>query len=287
MRATAYATLMMFASGCIDLRGSDAVIVSPGDKPCGAAGSGKLAWVCPETNACDQLAPDPGRIRIVDWNIKAATAKGIDSILQLLRDLDPEIVVLQEVDSNVDRSGYIDEPRVLAESLGADYKYAYAPTLTIGEGFYGIATLSRLTFLDVAELPLSNEGVGETRTAIDTLFCAGRRPFRVVNHHADYQKSGAATSTGEILDTYIPTTILPSVFAGDYNQTPGEPGPSAFVEAGLTDVIAEHGEQPTFGADRIDYFFVNPVLADRVADAKVVASGASDHSLLVMDLRSH
>lgn len=182
---------------------------------------------------------------------------------------------------------FIDQPQVLAESLGANYQYVFAPTLSLQGGRYGIAALSRLRFLAVAQLPLSNQDAREPRTAIDALLCAGRRPFRVVNHHADYDKPGAVKSTQEILATYHPGTVLPSVFAGDYNQLPSDPGPTAFVGLGLSDVLAEHDDHPTFGRDRIDYFFVDPAVADRVDDAMVVPSEASDHSLIVMDVLAH
>lgn len=246
--------------------------------------AGPLALICPKMRACDPHAPFPQHLRIVDWNIEHGAEHGIEAVLDQLRALEPDVVLLQEVDRDVDRSGVVDQPELLAAGLGPQYQAVYAPTLELEGGLYGIAMLSRLPFRGVAEIPLSNMEVGEPRTAIDARLCVGPMPLRVVNHHADYQKPGAAISVQEILKVLQNTAVPGTVFSGDFNQDPDEVGPEACVTDGLNDVLATHDAGPTFATNRIDYFFVDDLLVDHVADGSVVQSDDSDHKPIMMDM---
>jgi endonuclease/exonuclease/phosphatase family metal-dependent hydrolase len=227
----------------------------------------------------------PERIRIVNWNIKVGMQRGLDAVRDTLRELHPDVVLLQEVDDNTVRSKHVDQARALAEGLGAQFDYAFAPALELQGGSYGIAMLSRLPFQAAGVIELSNSGTNEPRTAIDAQLCAGPSPLRVVTHHADNSVTGSANSCNEILDTLLRSPLERTIFAGDLNQPPTESGPTACVDAGLLDVLAERDPTPTFSTRRIDYFFVGRQLAEQVVDAKVVQTDASDHELIVMDLR--
>lgn len=285
--ATISAALLL--GGCIDthLPGAADQVTQDDDGPHGCQqreGAGPLALICPKTQACDARAPFPQHLRIVDWNIEHGAEHGIDAVLDQLRALEPDVVLLQEVDRDADRTGDVDQPQLLAAGLGPQYQAVYAPTLELEGGLYGIAMLSRLPFRGVAEIPLTNLDVGEPRTAIDARLCAGPMAMRVVNHHADYQKPGAAISVQEILRVLQSDVVPGTVFSGDFNQDPDEAGPEACVNDGLTDVLATHDDGPTFATNRIDYFFVDDLLVDHVVGGKVVQSDDSDHRPIMMDM---
>lgn len=287
--AAATLTAALLLSGCIGahLPGARDWVAEDDDGPHGCeqqADAGPLALICPKTQRCDSRAPLPQQLRIVDWNIEHGAEHGLDAVLDVLRGLDPDVVLLQEVDRDVDRSGVVDQPQTLAAGLGPDYQAVYAPTLELEGGLYGIAMLSRVPFRGVSAIPLSNTDVGEPRTAIDARLCVGPAPLRIVNHHADYQKEGAAISVQELLKVLQGSAVPGTVFAGDFNQDPTDIGPGDCVADGLTDVLAKRDDSPTFANNRIDYFFVDDVLVEHVAGAGVVQSKASDHRPIMMNL---
>jgi endonuclease/exonuclease/phosphatase family metal-dependent hydrolase len=276
-------------SSCIGphLPGAADWVADDDDGPHGCeqpADAGPLALICPKTRACDPRAPLPRHVRVVSWNIEHGAEHGIDAVADQLHALEPDVVLLQEVDRDVERSGVIDEAHVVAAALGPQYQAVFAPTLELEGGLYGISIVSRVPFRGVGVIPLSNTDVGEPRTAIDARLCVGPLAMRVVNHHADYLKDGAAISLQEILQVLQSSPVPGTVFAGDFNQDPSDTGPEDCVDSGLSDVLATRDPGPTFATNRIDYFFVDDLLIEHVAGASVVQSDDSDHRPIMMDL---
>jgi endonuclease/exonuclease/phosphatase family metal-dependent hydrolase len=283
----AWTTAALLESGCISshLPSSDPELSDDALSPGCRDGAGPRAMICPATRACDPSAATPKRVRIVDWNIKAGTERGLEAVLDTLRALDPDVVLLQEVDYNAERTARVSQPEVLARALGRDYQYVFAPTMALEGGLYGIAALSRLPFRAVGLIALTNTDNAEPRTVIDARLCAGQSQLRVLNHHADYMKEGAAQSCSEILEALSEQRVPLTVFAGDLNQGPAEPGPTGYLHAGFHDVLADRDARGTFGSDRIDYFFADDELAARVVAGQVVRTRASDHNAIVMDVQ--
>ncbi len=89
------------------------------------------------------------QLRLMSYNIKSClwTPRGLDAIAERIADVDADVVALQEVDRNMDRSGRVDQARELGSRLG--YEAVYAATVQGADfgsrqGEYGIALLSRL-----------------------------------------------------------------------------------------------------------------------------------------------
>jgi endonuclease/exonuclease/phosphatase family metal-dependent hydrolase len=245
--------------------------------------AGPLALVCPKTGRCNSRVRSPLHVRSASWNIKVGSTRGLDAVIGTLRQIDADIVLLQEVDVGVERTGSVDQPRLLADALG--YQYVFAPTLALEGGAYGIAMLARLPFAVVAKIFLTNDGAAEPRTAIEAHFCIGAEALRVINHHADYTLKAAENSVIELLNVARASEQPPTLFAGDFNQEPWDQGPMACTAAGLVDVFAIFDPTATLGTRRIDYFFADSRAAAWIYTAHVVATaGASDHSALVVDL---
>ncbi len=242
----------------------------------------ELPSTCPTTVACDDESSAPSQLRLVSWNVSAASHASIDAVIAQLHEVDADIVLLQELDVDVERSGVIDQPRRIAESLG--YEYVFVPTLALEGGFYGIALFSRLPFNAVSKIALSNDGAAEPRAAIDARLCLGARSLRVINHHADYRARGAQASVLEVLDAIARDADLPVVFGGDLNAEPEAPGPLACVEAGLVDALALYAPRPTWNGRRIDYLFVDSAVRPWLAAADVREAEASDHRAIVLEL---
>jgi endonuclease/exonuclease/phosphatase family metal-dependent hydrolase len=115
----------------------------------------------------------PQTIRIATYNIHntAGTDRVVDvhRIAQLIEATEADIVCLQEVDQHVKRSKNLDIPNILADIL--DMHVVYDPNLTLGEGKYGNAILSRFPFIYSENIalpnPLNKEPGGCQRADID------------------------------------------------------------------------------------------------------------------------
>ena len=98
------------------------------------------------------------KIRVLSYNIHRAI--GIDRrfaperIIQILRDHDADIVLLQEVDEGVPRSRELKLVKELADAL--DYPhYAMGHNVSLRKGKYGNATLSRFPILRERNIDLT------------------------------------------------------------------------------------------------------------------------------------
>ena len=80
-------------------------------------------------------------LTIATFNIKHG-AEGIDKIAEAIKDISLDIIGLEEVDVNCERLGYIDETKEISELAGYEY-YAFSKAISLGDGEYGTAILSR------------------------------------------------------------------------------------------------------------------------------------------------
>lgn len=231
---------------------------------------------------CTKMS-EGGTLRILSWNIKVAQLEGIDAVVDELSRWNPDVVLLQEVDVGVERSGFLDQPRIIADRLGLEF--VFAPTVVVDHGLYGIALLSRAPLHDVQRIPLSNSYACEDRAAIAARLCFGATELRIINHHADYAEAAASASIDEIIDS-IGHPSSSTVFGGDLNQTPQGHGPKLALSAGLLDAIPPHNSKPTHGRQRIDFVFVDRDTARLITNAQILTNDASDHSAILVDLQA-
>ena len=222
-----------------------------------------------------------GDLRVVSWNMKAARASSLSRVAERLALLDADVVALQEVDQNTVRTGGADQPGILGESLG--YESVFDKAVDLEGGGYGIAILSRFPISDVQALPLSNEGAAENRVALEITTCRDGKCLHVVNHHADRAAGAAQTSVSEILAAIAPSIGDGILFLGDLNQRRSGSGPRACVADGLDDLVADFGEAPSLGNERVDYVFADVPMAACARRAGVVATPESDHNAVLAD----
>ncbi|MCC6547255.1 endonuclease/exonuclease/phosphatase family protein [Candidatus Sumerlaeota bacterium] len=103
-------------------------------------------------------AGDDGILRVVTYNIRGGMGTGdksqppvsaqdnLPKIADFLRVENADIVLLQEVDVNVKRSGSIDEVAALAKEL--KFSGYFAPAIDLQGGHFGVAMLSRWPITD-------------------------------------------------------------------------------------------------------------------------------------------
>lgn len=168
------------------------------------------------------------KIRVVTYNIHRAI--GLDRrfqperIVNILKDHDPDIVLLQEVDEGAPRSREQDMAREIAAALNFAH-YAAGHNVSLRKGRYGNATLSRHPIVRERNIDLTigdhkRRGCQHTTIEIDT---APGMPHRVevFNLHLGLsplerqRQSGVLMRTREFQDIDDQATCI---VAGDFND---------------------------------------------------------------------
>jgi endonuclease/exonuclease/phosphatase family metal-dependent hydrolase len=246
------------------------------------------------------------------WCESGPFEKRISTAVQLLSELEPDLVALQEV---VDR-GRDSGARYLAEALGLSYSFGVVdPVSGVGN-----ALLSRYPVIEHAAVALPSEP-GDPRAALAALVATprGRLPF--VSTHLSWEpefveRRGRQALALEALAGSLPGD-LPALIAGDLNEVP-EGAAIAFLTGrgalsgrrGLfRDIYAEHApgaaghtwssRNPFTGGHggdrRLDYLLLAPprkgfgrIRQAGIALDRAGANGvfASDHFAVLADIEA-
>lgn len=241
-------------------------------------------------------------VTVLVYNIHAGTdtasQNNLARVAELVRATGTDLVLLQEVDRNTQRSGPADQPAILARLTG--YSVAFGRTIGFQGGDYGIALLSRwpirrdtLIPLPVTAPPgLTTEG-REQRGVLRAVVDAPGGLLAVLNTHLDHTRedlwrtqeiAGVLRAASEVDAPGVPVLV-----GGDLNALPDSPIHQELRGAGFRDVWPEcgAGEGFTFPvgtpARRIDYLYLaGPA---RCLEARVLPGGASDHRALLVRVR--
>lgn len=230
------------------------------------------------------------RLRLVSYNIKSALLSSVEHLGDHLAALEADVIALQEVDRLLPRSGELDQAGLLAARLGM--RFAFAATLARGAGSYGIALLSRLPMRETRRWSLPARLASEPRAGLDVRLALARErdapTLRVMVLHADFLPWAAGRYAAQVLRIVTPDLGRGLLLAGDLNATPRGGGPRRLRAAGLTDLIAEHGEAPTFvhgrWCRRLDYVFGDAPVVAAARAVCVLPLDGSDHRPVVVDL---
>jgi endonuclease/exonuclease/phosphatase family metal-dependent hydrolase len=221
------------------------------------------------------------RVRIATWNIRAARSAPVEAIAAELRAMRADVIALQEVDVRTRRTGFVDEPAVLAGRLG--FRYAFAASIEWDEGNYGLAVLSRWPLSGVQRHRLETGHPGEPRIVLEVTVCAGGRPLRLFNHHADRRRAARQAGFEGLRGILRGALGRGIVVLGDFNEPATAPGVRSLLDDGLVDLVAARGAA-TPGGDRIDHVLADPPLARVVSTVSVWSTDKSDHDAVLVDL---
>jgi endonuclease/exonuclease/phosphatase family metal-dependent hydrolase len=264
------------------------------------------------------LTPQPhGSFRIMTYNIHHAA--GIDGVVDLQRIADvisaaqPDVVLLNEVDSHWRRSGFTDQGRMLAELLSMPYAVAADTVLRrnpydaglFGVARYGLALLSKFPLSRVEVVPIQSKPGQEPRAAIVAeIRLTDDEHVRIIGTHLGLDQTTRLENV-ELFLTLLQEWEGPSILLGDMNALPQSPElarltgmqllPHLAVDEsevspdGTANVLpyrtwvdtADHTAPPTFPSSdpksRIDFILVTEDLAERVVNYVTPYSPASDH----------
>jgi endonuclease/exonuclease/phosphatase family metal-dependent hydrolase len=241
-------------------------------------------------------------VTVLVYNIHAgkdtARQNNLARVADLIRRTGADLVLLQEVDRNTQRSGPEDQPAVLARLTG--YSVSFGRTIGFQGGDYGIALLSRwpiqrdtLIPLTVVAPPGRTAEGREQRGVLLALVAAPGGALAVLNTHLDHtgddvwrvQEIAGVLRAAATVDA----REVPLLVGGDLNALPESPIHQDLRAAGFRDAWPEcgTGEGMTFPvaapARRIDYLYLAG--AARCVDARVLPSDASDHRPLLVRVR--
>ena len=176
----------------------------------------------------------PGRITVMSYNIHHG--EGTNRILDLKRIADvikgaaPDIVALQEVDKNTNRSGGVDQAAELARLTGMRYQFGKAINYDGGE--HGIAILTRHPFTLIGNWPLP--GFKEARAALfvaidlSSLYGAGVSMTFVATHLDNRRSANRIKSADDIEAVMTGLPPRPALLGGDLNDRPNTATLNAF-----------------------------------------------------------
>jgi endonuclease/exonuclease/phosphatase family metal-dependent hydrolase len=160
-----------------------------------------------------------GALRVASYNIHAC--RGIDGrqdlerVADVLRELDADVVGLQEVESRRRRSA-IDQAEALAERLGMHC--IEGPLLLEGRGWYGNALLSRWPAQHTRRMKFEIYRREARGAVISDLAPDGQPTWRIANTHLDLRSGLRRRQFATLLRELTMERTTPTVLLGDFNE---------------------------------------------------------------------
>ena len=129
----------------------------------------------------------PVQLTIVTYNIRWRAGDQLKQIANWLKEKQPTVIALQEVDRARKRTGNTNTARSLAEQLGMFYAWAAPPGVQpTDEEETGVELLSTYPLNHVTRIVLPNQGPGgRSRVALGATIKLGKIEMRVYSVHAE------------------------------------------------------------------------------------------------------
>lgn len=248
---------------------------------------------CTGSGSVGELSASPEEtLRVLAYNIHHG--EGMDEkldlvrIAELIRDHDPDVVALQEIDSVTNRTNHVDQ----AVELGrlTNMTPVFGRFMAYDGGAYGMALLSRWPIVESRNIRLPDGD--EPRTALSAVVKSPQtgQLVRVVGIHfyrTASERMAQTVSLLEQLDATDTERSTPTILAGDFNS---EPDSEVMNHLARTWTIVDKGnDHMTFSSfdptKEIDFVMYKPASQFTVTDQWLVDEPvASDHRPLVVDL---
>ncbi len=197
-------------------------------------------------------------MRFVSYNIRLALDSSLDRIASVLRDLDGDVVCLQEVGRFWRMGDCVDMTAVIAQLSGYPHAY-YGGAIQDGSGEYGIALLSRVEFKDVEKRFLP-QNVDEPRILVTATLENGNTPIQLATSHISVKPEDRPQQCRQVAE-WLGDSTNHTVLMGDLNAELQSPELtdltiSTGLRCALLESIGEHGpsyptEQPRLAIDHI------------------------------------
>jgi len=226
---------------------------------------------------------EPVRLRVLSYNIHHG--EGVDRKLDLeriarvIREVEPDLVALQEVDQRVKRSGSVDQPAELARLT--KMQVVFGANIELQGGHYGNAVLSRLPIIRHKNHLLPNVEAGEQRGVLEVELEMADERLLLFATHLDHRRDDCEriASARAINELALTQAKQPALLAGDLNDTPDS---KTLAEFALQWTSASEKSLATIPVSRptrqIDFLLYRPQNRWKVVEIKVLDEAvASDH----------
>lgn len=227
-------------------------------------------------------------IRVINYNIKAGIlGGGLGSIASLIDDSGADIVLLQEVDMNMGRTGRVDSVAYFEDRLGMEG--AFGPNLVFaGNQSYGTAVLSRFPIVSVENTPLPNSGGGEKRGLLKVVVRMYDEEVSIYNTHLQVGSPWAGLRRVQmgVVAGILRDDPNRKILGGDFNALPSAPE-VAIANSVLDDTWLEVGVgngntvPATTRRARIDFLMHSDGIDPKRAE--VLTARLSDHLAVQAD----
>jgi endonuclease/exonuclease/phosphatase family metal-dependent hydrolase len=230
-------------------------------------------------------------VRVMAYNIHHGA--GMDEVLDLeriaalIREVNPDLLALQEIDSVATRTGGVDQAAELGRLTGMTP--VFGRFMPYQGGAYGMAVLSRWRIAASRNIRLPDGDEPRSSVVVDVTSPSTGEMVRFASIHF-YRTEDERLAQALELAAQLPNDGVPTILAGDYNSTPGSFVMDFFAdEWGIVDKGTDRFTFSSFDPVReIDFVVMRPkdrftVLRQRVLDEPV----ASDHRPLFVDFIIH
>lgn len=241
-------------------------------------------------------APCPGHGRPADLSVLTFNIHGgldhtgyqLERIAQEIEAWDADVVLLQEVDRNRERTGFTDQPSWLAVRLGLHVVFGsnvVRPPAAAGQRQqeYGTAILSRLPILSWSNQMLPNQPGLEPRGLLRASIRLDGQRLDIYNTHLQHTRGNIRILQMRAIRALMVVDGRPRLLGGDFNADPSTPA-YRIATRFLSDPWPRVGSGPGLTVPpnvprrRIDYVLYDGPFTP--TSAEVLRSSVSDHLAL-------
>ncbi|MEJ5088783.1 endonuclease [Sphingobacterium faecium] len=241
---------------------------------------------------CSSFGLAAQQLKILTYNIHHAnppseneTVINLDTIAAIIKRTHADLVGLQEIDVNLDRSQNIDQAKKLAELTGMHYFFSKGINLDAGE--YGTVILSKYPIVKTERLELPSPIASEKRSLGIIHIKLNGRTIKFANTHLDLKNENRLAQTAFIIDKFKNDQEL-VILVGDLNAEPEEE-PIRNLEQIFTRSQIKNGFTiPEVDPDReIDFIMVNKGNQFKFKNHHVLSETyASDHRPVYVEINA-
>ena len=207
--------------------------------------------------------------------------------LNLIIDIKPDLVALQEVDRFASRSKKLDLATEIGLRTGMSPLFGRAMDFDGGE--YGVGVLSRWSIISSRNIPLPGTLGHEPRTSLEvTVATEAGDTLSFISTHLDHRGNTDRIMQVKAINRIYGKNPYPTILAGDLNDTPGS-GAINILEKLWTGAYDKSKPEPTHPSEnpdhKIDYIMFRSPSEWKVLDSRVICKDfASDHCAYLVTL---
>lgn len=203
------------------------------------------------------------RFKVMSYNLRFGELASMEEFAEFIKEHDPDIVALQEVDNRTFRERAPKQNDIdFATELGYHTGMipAYGKTIPYRSGYYGIALLSKYPLAKVERIYLPKTENGKEQRAVLVAEVEYREGEYITfaSTHLDYTNTEERQVQVRKLNEVLKQSPYPVIIGGDFNARPD----AVEIQEGMAEWKLVSSLDPTVPADKprntIDYIFCFP-----------------------------